>query len=59
MFPKLAGIACHIMCMPACSAPVERVFYVSGEANWGINIIIIISHIKNFYFNISNTKFYN
>ena len=35
MFSKLSEIACDIMCMPASSAPVERVFSVSREASRG------------------------
>lgn len=34
-FPKLSPVACDIMCTPASSAPVERVFSISGEASQG------------------------
>ena len=35
MFPKISHVACDIMCVPASSAPVERVFSISGDASHG------------------------
>jgi len=34
-FPHLSPVACDILSVPASSAPVERVFSVSGEASKG------------------------